>query len=212
MTETTGAISYCGPDSPHGAGVTLPGTQVRLVDVPDMGYYASNNMGEICVRGTQVFQGYLEDEEKTQQVIDSEGWLHTGDIGRWNKDGTLSIIDRKKNLFKLSQGEYIAVEYLEGVYSRSKFVRQIFVYGDSLKHYLVAIVVPNEKYAMDWAKETALKEVNDFSQLCRHPALKRKIFDELMRASQAQRVRRTHNALSAHLSFSDTFYIFFVTF
>jgi long-chain acyl-CoA synthetase len=78
---------------------------------------------------------------------------------------------------------------LEGVYSRSKFVRQIFVYGDSLKHYLIAIIVPNEKYAMDWAKESGLKDVNDFSQLCRHPALKRKVFDDLMRASQAQRVR-----------------------
>lgn len=200
MTETAGAITFSKPETADGAGTPLPRNEVRLVDVPDMGYYSSKQMGEICVRGPQVFHGYYEDEEKTQQVFDAEGWLHTGDIGRWNPDGTLAIIDRKKNLFKLSQGEYIAVEYLEGVYSRSKFVRQIFVYGDSLKHYLIAIIILNEKCAMDWAKEMALNDVNDLCQLCRHPALKRKVFDDLMRASQAQRVRIHACSISSHFA------------
>ena len=64
-------------------------------------------------------------------------WLHTGDIGQWNADGTLSIIDRKKNIFKLAQGEYIAVEPVENVVSKSKFVLQAWVYGNSFENSLV---------------------------------------------------------------------------
>lgn len=68
-----------------------------------MGYYSKNNQGEICANGPSRFLGYLKDEEKTKEVIDEDGWLHTGDIGMWLPNGTLKIIDRKKNLFKLSQ-------------------------------------------------------------------------------------------------------------
>jgi len=131
-------------------GPPLPSARIRLVDVPEMDCYAKDGRGEICVKGPGVFKGYLNDPEKTAEALDDEGWLHTGDIGIWQPNGALKIVDRKKHIFKLSQGEYIAPEKIENVYLGSQYVAQIFVHGDSLKSNLVAVVVPDREVLSSW--------------------------------------------------------------
>lgn len=124
-------------------GPPLVNSIIKLIDVPDMGYLAKQGKGEILVKGPSVFQGYFGMPEQTKATLDHDGWLHTGDIGCWTKTGTLMLIDRKKNIFKLAQGEYIAPEKIENILINSNYVEQIFVYGDGFKSMLVAIVVVN---------------------------------------------------------------------
>ncbi|MEQ2266559.1 Long-chain-fatty-acid--CoA ligase 5 [Xenotaenia resolanae] len=135
QTECAAACTFTLPgDATSGhVGVPLPCNFLKLVDVDEMNYFASNGEGEVCIKGTNVFKGYLKDPEKTAETLDKDGWLHTGDIGKWLPNGVLKIIDRKKNIFKLAQGEYIAPEKIENVYVRSGPVAQVFVHGDSLQ-------------------------------------------------------------------------------
>jgi long-chain acyl-CoA synthetase len=114
------------------------------VDVEEMNYLHTDQpcpRGEIWIRGPNIFKGYFKNDKATEETLE-DGWLKTGDVGRWNPNGTLSIIDRKKNIFKLSQGEYIAAEKIELTYAKSGVVSQIFVYGNSYKSFILAVVVP----------------------------------------------------------------------
>ena len=85
----------------------MPCTEFRLESVPEMDYDALNKdnpQGEILIGGPQIFNGYYKMEDKTTEVLDADGWFHTGDIGTIASSNTLKIIDRKKNIFKLAQG------------------------------------------------------------------------------------------------------------
>jgi len=93
--------------------------------------------------------------EKTAETV-VDGWLHTGDVGRINPNGTLSIIDRKKNLFKTAFGEYIAVEKVESAYQKAAAVGQLWVYGNSFKSFIVAVVVPDALWAKSALKSKGL--------------------------------------------------------
>jgi len=157
MTESSAAISVTKTDDVNmgHVGPPLPCNEVKLDDVKEMNYTNADKphaRGEICVRGPNVFQGYYKSPEKTEEAV-VDGWLHTGDIGRWNPNGTLSIIDRKKNIFKLSQGEYIAAEKIEIVYGKCGLVGQCWVYGNSFKSFVLAVVVPNAEPVWNAAKE-----------------------------------------------------------
>ncbi|GKZ00101.1 hypothetical protein MPSEU_000963500 [Mayamaea pseudoterrestris] len=165
QTEGTAGGTISHPDDittvGHVGGPT-GACEICLFDVPEMGYLHTDRdhhgapcegRGEICLRGPNVFKGYYKDEEKSREAIDEEGWLHSGDIGLWRPNGTLQIIDRKKNIFKLSQGEYVAPEKIENILNLCPLIAQSFVYGDSKESFLVAIVVPDEESVRHWAKE-----------------------------------------------------------
>lgn len=135
------------------------------------------------MRGPILFQGYFKDPGATAETIDPDGWLHTGDVGTWLPGGRLKIIDRKKNIFKLAQGEYIAPEKIENVYARSPFVLQSFVYGNSLRAQLVAIVVPDPEYLLPWASDRRLPQ--DLAALCRNDAVVKAVFKSMQQEGGA---------------------------
>jgi long-chain acyl-CoA synthetase len=93
-------------------GVPMACAEVKLVDVADAGYFANNkpSQGEIWLRGPSITKGYYNRDKETEEAFTSDGWFKTGDIGEWQTSGTIKIIDRKKNLVKTLNGEYIALE------------------------------------------------------------------------------------------------------
>ncbi|KAL2609860.1 hypothetical protein R1flu_028433 [Riccia fluitans] len=194
MTETSCVITNCDKEdltSGH-VGSPNPACEVKLVDVPEMEYTSRDKpypRGEICVRGPIIFQGYYKDEVQTREVLDDEGWLHTGDIGLWLPGGRLKIIDRKKNIFKLAQGEYIAPEKIENVYVRSQFIAQIFVYGDSFNANLVAIAVVDPDVLPGWAKAKGFKHYDDLEKLCRDPQVKEAVLNDMNEMARTAQLR-----------------------
>jgi long-chain acyl-CoA synthetase len=105
--------------------------------------------GEIMVKGDNVMMGYYKDTEKTREVLDPDGWLHTGDIGELDKDRFLRITDRKKEIFKLSGGKYVAPQMVENTMKESMFIEQIMVIGENRK-FTAALIVPDFDYLHAW--------------------------------------------------------------
>ncbi|XP_056149455.1 long-chain-fatty-acid--CoA ligase 1-like isoform X2 [Lampris incognitus] len=182
QTECTGGCTFTMPGDWNAGHVGAPLTCnfVKLVDVAEMNYLATNGEGEVCVKGPNVFQGYLKDPEKTKETIDADGWVHTGDIGKWLPNGTLKIVDRKKHIFKLAQGEYVAPEKIENIYVRSDALAQVFVHGDSLQACLVAVVVPDPDFLCGWVKKT-LGMDSSYLELCGREEVKTAILKDMVR-------------------------------
>ena len=112
--------------------------------------------GEIWVRGGNITSGYYMMPDKTKEVFTDDGWFQTGDIGQFMEDGSIRIVDRKKNLVKLKSGEYVALEKMEAVYGNSSFVDAIAggicCYADGDMDRPIAMFQLNETVAMKWAK------------------------------------------------------------
>jgi len=199
LTETTasGGISALDDTTVGHNGVPPMACEIRLEDVPEMKYTSADvtkvgdeeincPRGEIQIRGPVIFKGYYKMPEKTKEVLRDDGWFCTGDIGRINPNGTLSIIDRKKNIFKLSQGEYIAVEKVENTYAKSAWVNQIWVYGNSYKPKIVAVVVPDalnivkNVFGDKWtckALPATPEWLDEFAKMVDNDEMKKKITD-----------------------------------
>ncbi|KAJ1570019.1 hypothetical protein HK096_005590 [Nowakowskiella sp. JEL0078] len=157
QTESTAstAIQWLTDISSGSVGPAFPCNEIKLASIPEMGYSVLDKpypRGEVLLRGANVFKGYLKDEAKTRETMTEDGWLKTGDIGLIDDKGKLTLIDRKKNIFKLAQGEYVAPEKIENIYSKCTRIAQIYVHGDSLQSELVAVVVPDFEVAVPEAK------------------------------------------------------------
>ncbi|KAI3990578.1 hypothetical protein MKX01_022878 [Papaver californicum] len=179
-------------------GPPVPNVDVCLESVPEMGYDAlsSTPRGEICVRGKTVFQGYFKREDLTKEVM-VDGWFHTGDIGEWQPNGSMKIIDRKKNIFKLSQGEYVAVENLENIYGLVSAIDSIWVYGNSFESFLIAVVNPNKQALERWAEDNGIE--GDFDTVCGNPKAKEFIIGELSKIGKGKKLKGFEFVRAVHL-------------
>ena len=127
LTETAGASSATHPNDPVVGHVGGPVACVkfRLKDVPEMNYLHTDKpypRGELCMMGGNVFSGYYLRPDKTEEAFDEDGWFKSGDVAIGYPNGSFRIIDRSKNIFKLSQGEYIAPEKIENLLVLSPYI------------------------------------------------------------------------------------------
>lgn len=147
-------------------GVPLPHVELRIADD-----------GEILVRGPNVMVGYYKEEAQTAETL-RDGWLHTGDIGVLN-DGVLTITDRKKEMFKTSNGKYIAPQMLENKLKESAFIDQIMVVGDGQK-FAAALIVPLYEKLKEWCSEHGIAYTSD-AEMALHPRVQELIEREIRR-------------------------------
>ncbi len=147
-------------------GPPLPNVEVKIAED-----------GEILTRGPHVMVGYFKKEEATKEVIDEEGWLHTGDIGMIDEDGFLKITDRKKNIIVTSGGKNIAPQPIENMLVTTQYIEQAVVIGDKRK-FLTAVVVPAFEAVKNWAAEQG-KTINTYEEMLQLDGLKELIRKEI---------------------------------
>ncbi|XP_058203562.1 long chain acyl-CoA synthetase 4-like [Rhododendron vialii] len=202
LTETCAGSFLATPDVMNMTGTVgspVPNVEVRLESVFEMGYdaLASTPRGEICMKGETVFSGYYKREDLTKEVL-VDGWFHTGDVGEWQPDGSMKIIDRKKNIFKLAQGEYVAVEKLESVYGGVPGIDSIWVYGNSFESFLIAVLNPNKAALERWAEENGIP-TRDFNSLCENPRAKAYVLGELAKVAREKKLKGFEFIKAVHL-------------
>ncbi|QKG19481.1 AMP-dependent synthetase/ligase [Actinomadura verrucosospora] len=158
MTETTGAITANLADSFKLGTVGRPFDGVELTLAED---------GEILVRGATCTPGYLNRPEATADLIDADGWVHTGDVGRLDEDGFLTVVDRKKELIITAGGENIAPSMIENHLKEHPLVGQALAFGDR-RPYVVALITLDGEVAPVWAAAHGV-ETTDLAALAEHP-------------------------------------------
>ena len=133
--------------------------------------------GEILTKGVCLMMGYYKREDITNEVIDTEGWFHTGDIGTLDSNGFLKITDRKKEIFKTSGGKYVAPQLMENKFKESRFIEQIMVIGENQKH-PAALLVPSFDFVQNWCKSNNIS-IQDNESICKNDKVISKIKEEV---------------------------------
>ncbi|OQR65652.1 long-chain fatty acid--CoA ligase [Streptomyces maremycinicus] len=180
LTETTGVATSNSPKTGFRLGsVGRPVESVRIRVAED---------GEILVRGSSVFSGYLQPDGSVRSALDADGWLATGDIGRIDEDGYLWLTDRKKELIITSTGKNVSPALVENALKEHPLIGQAMVHGDN-RSYLVALLVLDAEAAPAWAAAHGVETDGGLAGLARHPA----VLEEADRAVAAanSRLNRT---------------------
>ena len=172
LTETSPVISV-NDEREHGFKIGTVGRVLNNVKVK----IAED--GEILAKGPNIMKGYYKEKEKTDEVLDAEGFFHTGDIGEIDKEGFLKITDRKKEMFKTSGGKYVAPQIIENIMKQSRFIEQIMVVGEGEKM-PAALIQPNFEFIEDWAKKKNI-DLGDGSEesIATHIAVRERIQQEI---------------------------------
>ncbi len=182
-TETSGLVSLQ-PDTeanPTSAGRPVPGIEVKIAD-----------RGEVLVRGCSIFKGYLKNEDATREVIDPEGWFHTGDAGFFDPKGHLVIIDRAKDVGAMADGTPFAPQFIENKLKYSPFIREAVAFGHE-RPFVAAMVAIDLNTVGNWAERHGLAYTS-YMDLSQKPEIRELIRDEIRKCNQtlpdATKIRR----------------------
>ncbi|KAI6241679.1 AMP-dependent synthetase/ligase domain-containing protein [Aphelenchoides fujianensis] len=184
LTETCGGATLADEFdlSTGSVGPPLRCCEIRLREWKEAGYSPSNDppQGEILLHGDHVSSGYFKNEEKTKEdfiTLDGKRYFATGDIGEFRSDGSLKIIDRKKDLVKLAHGEYVSLGKVETTLLTNPLIDNICIYADNEHDKLLALVVGNEKNVTNLAKENGV--TGDWKKICDSEKVAKAVADEL---------------------------------
>ncbi len=176
LTETSPIITINRQEPPlcrlGTVGALIDGVEVKIADD-----------GEVLCRGHNVMMGYYRDDELTNMVIDSEGWLHTGDIGHMEDEIFLMITDRKKDIFKLSNGKFIAPQVIENRLKESPFIDQVMVTGEHQK-FASALLVPDFDYLKNWCVTQNIYKEQEKAELIGTPGVQELFLDEIRKINR----------------------------
>jgi len=175
MTESSPVIAVNNPNE----GINVIGTVGKPLEGT---IFKIAEDGEILTKGPHVMIGYYKSPEQTAEIIDKDGFLHTGDIGHITKEGCVKITDRKKEIFKLSNGKYIAPQSVENQLKESSYIEQCIVFGDNEK-FASALIIPNFDKVKEWARENGIK-FNNNDDLIKNPKVVELIHNEVKNTNE----------------------------
>jgi long-chain acyl-CoA synthetase len=181
MSEATGPTNWARQIRPGTVGPPIPGQEMKFLDD-----------GEVCLRGGNVFSGYLKDPDRTAEALDEEGWLHTGDVGELDEAGYLKIVDRKKELIITAGGKNISPANLEAAIKAYPVIGQACTIGDG-RAYMSALIVLDPDVAPSWARSRGI-DFSSLADLAAHPDVRveveRCVADANSRFSQVEQIKK----------------------
>lgn len=204
MTETSGAITapLDGDFDTGHVGPPSPVAEICLESIPELQYSVDDKpypRGEILVRGPILLKGYYKNEEENKKTMEADGWFHTGDVAMVDELGRFTIIDRKKNVLKLAQGEYVAPERLENVYAANcGLIANAFVHGDSQESTLVGIFGINPETFAPFASKilgqpVSQEDVAALKRVARNPKVQREFLNILQTIGRKNKFNKFEN-------------------